>query len=672
MGVVYLADDPVIGRPVAVKVLHTPTWASEDEASERRLRFEAESKAAGQLSHSNIVTVYDVGWEDDSSFIAMEYVAGESLADRLERSRTMSLAGTAYVAIQVGRALDFAHQNGIVHRDVKPANILLTVEDQAKITDFGIAKLADSRVTGSDIVLGTPWYMAPEQILSQEISGACDQFALGVILYEMVTGVRPFDGDHPTSILYKIVHEPPAPVLRGGARLAPELERVLLRALAKRPEERFGSCGELAAAFAAAQAPPTVGSGTRKLQVASSGVVEVSEERTGDASVDNAPTTRTRPRFSHPPARLPFVLALVAASVAAAGWMAWRSDQAPALTQTPPPVVTRAVQPVVLHPVVVGSKPEGAEIYINGERTELRTPQEVTLRGRRGDIVRLEVRLGSAVARTDLRLTEEGMDHWSPTLASSVMAPRDPGEKTKPGTTAGENVEPGAADREEATPGTGTQNQSVLAGAKVWIRTRPEGSSVTLDGAAVPGVTPLKLVLFPGSQIHVTHDGYRPWQHVVTVREAPQVLRTGRLPEVILLPAGPLGTVDPAVPTVAAGTTDVPQPKVVVPAVPLLPPGSGDERLEGVVILRVVLDPTGVPAKVEVIRHLDEVCDQAAIDAVLRRRYAPTLVDGRPVNVEMTETVFFPPGRTDTGQKEDDGGQGSLVTSREVAAVAPQ
>lgn len=258
MGSVYLAEDPVIGRQVAIKVLRAHAGLEGDELAEILARFQREFRSAGTLTHPSIVTVYDVGQQSGGSFIAMEYVRGESLEPVLQSDRILSFKEISDLAAQLGSALDYAHERNIVHRDVKPANILMTWDGQPKITDFGVAKLSTSTMTRTGTIIGTPAYMAPEQVTGHPVTGASDQFSLGVILYEMLTGERPFSAESPTSILYKIVHEDPRPPREINRDLPVKINEVLLKALAKDPTERYESCTDLAKAVrrALGAAPP--------------------------------------------------------------------------------------------------------------------------------------------------------------------------------------------------------------------------------------------------------------------------------------------------------------------------------------------------------------------------------------------------------------------------------
>ena len=242
MGVVFLGRDPVIGRRVALKTIRAD-GGDDSETREFTERFLREAQAAGTLSHPNIVTIHDVGEEVETgtSFIAMEYVEGKNLKQLLKDKVSFSYDRIAEIVISVGDALDYAHRRGIVHRDVKPANIILTTDGTVKITDFGIAKMESSSLTATGQFLGTPNYMSPEQVTAETVDGRSDLFSLGVVLYELLTKKKPFAGDNLTSISYKIVHEEYPPPQTYDAAIPAEFNPILARALAKDPAARFQS-----------------------------------------------------------------------------------------------------------------------------------------------------------------------------------------------------------------------------------------------------------------------------------------------------------------------------------------------------------------------------------------------------------------------------------------------
>jgi serine/threonine-protein kinase len=245
MGVVYEGFDPVIGRRVAIKTMLTEDLTPE-EFAEYRARFQREAQAAGVLSHPNIVNVFDYGEDSGILYLIMEYLEGESLEKLLKDRNVLPIETIIPMYDQVCSALDHAHQHGIVHRDIKPANIMVVAHGLVKVTDFGIAKMVSTGMTQAGQVLGTPNYMSPEQIKGRQIDGRSDIFSLGVILYSLVTGERPFAGQNITTVIYKIVNEDPIPPRELNASIHPGLSYVICKALAKSPDERYQSCQELA------------------------------------------------------------------------------------------------------------------------------------------------------------------------------------------------------------------------------------------------------------------------------------------------------------------------------------------------------------------------------------------------------------------------------------------
>ncbi len=241
MGVVYKARDPKINRVVAVKTVSLAGQPPEDER-EYRERFIREAEAAGRLSHPGIVTIFDVGEEPEtrSPYIVMEYVGGQSLDVLLsQHDHKLPVEVAIQLALELAEALDCAHGQGVVHRDLKPANILLTEDGHAKIADFGIAKLNLANVTLGGRTLGTPAFMSPEQLNGEDVDGRSDLFSLGVILYTMLTGHRPFQGNSAVTVSFKVVNRDPLPASLLDTELPPGLDYIISRAIAKDPAMRY-------------------------------------------------------------------------------------------------------------------------------------------------------------------------------------------------------------------------------------------------------------------------------------------------------------------------------------------------------------------------------------------------------------------------------------------------
>ena len=240
MGVVYKALDPDINREVAVKTIRFDLSDSDDE--EMMGRFIREAQAAGKLDHSNIATIYDVGREKDLTYIVMQYIKGQSLQQLIAKKKKFSPKEINDIMIPLCEALEYAHQHGIVHRDIKPANILIDLKGKPNVVDFGVARVETSTLTQSGMTVGTPSYMSPEQMMGKRVDNRADIFSLGVILYELAAGQRPFSGGNVSTLMYKIVNEEPPHITDVEKSLPANYENIIEKALAKDPKDRFQSC----------------------------------------------------------------------------------------------------------------------------------------------------------------------------------------------------------------------------------------------------------------------------------------------------------------------------------------------------------------------------------------------------------------------------------------------
>jgi TonB family protein len=249
MGVVFRGVDPVIGRTVAVKTIHLSEFQDPTDRNSLEERLLREARSAGILSHPNIVTVYHVGKEGDLAYIVMEFVSGPTLARVMSATRRIAREKLVEILRQTASALDYAHQNGVVHRDVKPANIMLQESGAVKITDFGVAKLSSQSLTKTGMSVGTPAYMPAEQIQGKAVDGRADQYAMAVLAYELITGTRPFEADTLTTLLFKIVYEQPVPPHSVNPEISPSLEPVFRKALSKNPAERYETCADFVRHF---------------------------------------------------------------------------------------------------------------------------------------------------------------------------------------------------------------------------------------------------------------------------------------------------------------------------------------------------------------------------------------------------------------------------------------
>jgi predicted Ser/Thr protein kinase len=250
-GVVYKAHDPKLDRLVALKILRPELVSLEEAGVGFKQRFHQEAVAAGRLTHPAIVAVHDVGEAENRPFMVMEYIEGGTLADLLLGGQPLPLADAVEIVLQVSAALDYAHRHGVVHRDIKPRNILVG-PGVTKVTDFGTARILGTSHTMTGTMLGTPAYMSPEMVRGQAADPRSDLFSLGVVLYETITGVNPFNAADLAAVLYRIVNIDAPSVRHHSAELPPSLDRVLRRALAKEPESRFATATDLASALRSA------------------------------------------------------------------------------------------------------------------------------------------------------------------------------------------------------------------------------------------------------------------------------------------------------------------------------------------------------------------------------------------------------------------------------------
>jgi len=351
MGRVLLGHDPDIDRQVAIKVVQgVPALGGEDRDEARR-RFLVEARAAGKLLHPGIVTLFDVGEVDGTPYLAMEFVQGQTLDAFCHPDRLLPVRVVLELVAGAADALSYAHAAGIVHGDIKPANLMRTGETTVKIMDFGLARGAGAKIGGEGDLLGTPAYMAPEQIRSLEADGRADLFSLGVVLYELLTGTRPFAGETVSSVIYRVVHEEPRAASAVNPRVDAELSSLLRRALAKDPRQRFQSGADFAAALrhlaSRIPASPASSAARPNRQAPRAGAPE---ER------QIPPTVPARPARS---SAAPFVIAIVVLLGAAAGGAFYFRDRLGLMKYfTPAPVV---------YQTAVRVEPAEAVVRLDGE-----------------------------------------------------------------------------------------------------------------------------------------------------------------------------------------------------------------------------------------------------------------------------------------------------------------
>jgi serine/threonine protein kinase len=245
MGIVYQAVDPTIGRTLAIKTIRLREVDDPAQRARLKERLFREARSAGVLSHPGIITIYDMEEDDGLAYIAMQFVNGPTLDELMSRPKPMGPQEIFQILRQTAAALDFAHGKGIIHRDIKPANIMIDEQGMAKVADFGIAKVGTSgNLTLSGTILGTPNYMSPEQVQGKIVDGRADQFSLGVVAYEILTGERPFAGEHLGTVVYKVVAEEPVVTSRVNPTLSPAVDAVIRKALSKKADGRYRTCTE--------------------------------------------------------------------------------------------------------------------------------------------------------------------------------------------------------------------------------------------------------------------------------------------------------------------------------------------------------------------------------------------------------------------------------------------
>ena len=252
MAEVYCAEDQQLGRRVALKLLHR-RFADDEQFVER---FRREASSAAGLSHPNIVGIFDRGEWDGTYYIAMEFVEGRTLKDIIRERGPAPPEAAADVALQILRAARYAHKHGIVHRDIKPHNVLIDNEGRVRVTDFGIARAGVSDMTETGSVMGTAQYLSPEQAQGKPVDERSDLYSIGVVLYELLTGRVPFDAESPVSVALMQVSEPPVPPMEVNPEVPPALNAVTLRAMEKNPDRRYQDADEFIAELEAARAAP--------------------------------------------------------------------------------------------------------------------------------------------------------------------------------------------------------------------------------------------------------------------------------------------------------------------------------------------------------------------------------------------------------------------------------
>jgi serine/threonine protein kinase len=597
MGMVYRGWDEVLEREVAVKTLTAEGTLDE----ESRRRFQIEARAAAKLQHANIVTVFELGEDRGLPFIAMELLPGVDLESLMRSGEPLLLEEKLDAIVQVLRGLHFAHEHGIVHRDIKPSNIRLLEDGTAKIMDFGIAKLGASGVTKTGMMVGTVHYMSPEQIRGKTLDGRSDVFSAGVILYELLSGSRPFVSDNPTAILYKIINDPAPPLDPAATGAAPDLQAIVERALAKDAESRYPSAGlmadELGAVGARLRGPAAPADVIEAVNVSRrlirEGRLEDALSRLQDAtqrhprSLEARRALRTaareKQRRSRPPEpageeRFPELEATYQAAPtrrsaetivppradAPGPTMVVATAGAPVPSSAPPALPAPATAPAASAPsgrallwagaaALVAAVVAGVVLLTGGKTAD---PPAATLRVRSQP--------------TGARVTLDGRDTGVVTDGELTV----PGGTSETITLAFHKADYKEASRVLRRPLSANEVRVVLeplpaAFVSVPVVTEPAGAAVTVDGEAVKGVTPLTVSLDPTHEhrIGVRLDGHASQEVRVAAGAVPAEVR------VALDASGPQGRVAISAPypldVVWRGrvlSKGLPSPEVAVPA----------------------------------------------------------------------------------------------------------
>jgi eukaryotic-like serine/threonine-protein kinase len=549
MGVVYQAVDPTIGRKIALKAIRFDGIGT--TADEAARRFKNEARAAGGLNHPNLVTVYDAGEDEGNLYLAMEFIEGSTLEGLIRTQRTLSPAQATDIVRQICAGLDFAHLKGIIHRDIKPANIMLAAHGAVKITDFGIARAGEAMtITGQ--VVGTPNYMSPEQVLGKPLDGRSDLFSVGVMLYEMITGERPFEGQSITTIMYKIVHETPIPPRKLDASIHRGLSAVIEKSLAKSPEERFQTGADLAQAlqnYERADIPEgTLGAPT----------VAVPSVADANATIDSGPPALPlKPQSSvpeHPTAAdVRRLVAQVLANLKARKRMIAigialfvvliatrnnenkpspeRSSNTSAAAPAPPPspstpedneaqpneqansepVVKRenAIENKKLAIMKLMSTPPAAEVYLDGKPTGKQTPTQLQLaRGRHTISIRMP---GFQPASASFGVNGGEELEYNPQLTVAVPKINIPGMPDLSKLQGLNKATQAQVWQRWAEGQVGTEPELIL-------NSYPPGARILVDGKDNGSTTPARIVVKPGTyKVRFELDGFQPADKTLTV-----------------------------------------------------------------------------------------------------------------------------------------------------------
>jgi TonB family protein len=605
MGRVYRGFDPMARRTVAIKTIKSELL-SRQSAEEYVRRFRREAQAAGGLSHPNIVTIYDVG----ESYFVMELLEGETLHDLLKRVGRLPLHDALGILDPVADAVDYAHKKGIIHRDIKPANIMVLPDGRPKLMDFGVVHVDSTAMTAAGQFLGSPLYMAPEQIASGEVTGKTDVFSLATVAYEMLTGRRAFEGVSITSIIYRVMNDTPEPPRRWNLELPPHYDDVFARALAKDPAVRYATATEFASAldlkdfddtlksvfaFAApaGDAPPAEGLETHDLDPGAHTLPPLPDDGASTRAVlealppSHVPSPGTGRRAAAAVVRILSAALLVV--LGGAWWWTHRSRPAP------PPSAAPAVSPAPLPPLLVETDPPGARVFVDDGERGL-TPLSLSDLPAGDHVVRVSLE-DFTPAQLNVRVTPAGVPPLRFVLEPSVVP--------------------------------------------LHVDSEPIGT-VVVDGKEL-GSSPVDGYKISAGrhEVLVRAAGYQLWKKMLDAELGQPVSVAARLERVRKVTAPTA-----APPEVHEGdrvelTADVVPPKKLSGKLASYPDDAAAKKLQGKVTVELTVDEKGVPVDVVVVESAGPALDEAVLEAVQKWRYEPAVKNGVKVKVRVREWQSF-------------------------------
>lgn len=389
MAVVYRARQESLDRIVAIKELDLSRATQDPKAMER---FQQEAKASASLVHPSIITVHDFWEKSRKAYIAMEFVEGLELKEALGILGPLGPVTTARIAISLCNALSYAHERGVIHRDIKPGNVMLSAQGSVKLADFGIALVSGSAdLTTTGQIIGTPSYMSPEQIRGEPLGPAAEVFSLGAVLYEMVTGAKPFTGPSDVAVTHAIIHKRPVRIRKLSPRTPRRLVRVIMKCLKKKPGRRYATMDELAEALE--KTLPRKASSTR--EVVSALVAKAGQQGVGDVTIPLASRDRVRPKRGRKAALLMFMAAVLA------GLFIWKQEYI--IKYLKPPAAAPVAAPAAVPVEVTINAWPWAEVIVDGESIGF-TPKAIpfTVRSGRHTLVLKNPQFGEQKLDLDL------------------------------------------------------------------------------------------------------------------------------------------------------------------------------------------------------------------------------------------------------------------------------